>query len=517
MGSEGWVTMPFTEAVLMNPSVELTKGTACPFVEMAAVDPSARSVRESEIREFKGGGARFIPGDTLMARITPCLENGKIARFQPTDGTSAGFGSTEFIVIRGRSGVTDNDFAYYLTKWPEFRQFAISQMTGSSGRQRVPALSLAHFEVPIPPLSEQRTIAHILGSLDDKIELNRKMNETLEAIARTLFESWFVRFDPVRRNMARKKCGQPSPPSSLPEVEGHYRGGYDFSGLLETARELRKKQTSAETLFWEVVRDRRFMGLKFRRQHQIGDYIADFYCHEKRLVIELDGGVHSQRQKKDHKRDAWMKAQGFKVLRLPNEQVLEDPQSVLEQIAAHCSAGKGSFPLPVGEGQGEGSVEELDRLFPDSFEDSEIGPIPKGWCVKYLPEVIEVNPSRSLPRGTVAPHVPMKEMPTTLSRPTGWWRRKFNPGSKFQNGDVPLAPITPCLENGKTAFVDFLDGNEIGWGATEYIVLRSKPPLPPEFTYCLARSEKLREHAIANMTGTSGRQRTPPSCFDVFL
>lgn len=369
MANNGWEEMPFTEAVTVNPSTSMEKGKVYPFVEMAAVDPTTRSVRESEYRKFKSGGSRFTAGDTLMARITPCLENGKIARFAPTVAGSPGFGSTEFIVIRGREEITTGDFAYYLTKWQEFRQFAIGQMTGTSGRQRVPAQSLAGFTASIPPIEVQRAIAHILGSLDDKIELNRRMNRTLERMAAAIFKSWFIDFDPVRAKA---------------------------------------------------------------------------------------------------------------------------------------------------EGRDPGLPEEIASLFPDSLEDSELGEIPKGWRTEYLPEVVEVNPTRSLSRGSVAPYVAMKEMPTRLSRPTGWWRRKFGSGSKFQNGDVLLARITPCLENGKTAFVDFLDGEEIGWGSTEYIVLRSKPPLPLEFTYCLARSDRLREHAISNMTGTSGRQRVPATCFDRF-
>ncbi len=236
MANEVWTTLPFTEAVLVNPSIRLTKGAAYPFVEMAAVDPNTRSVHESEIREFKGSGARFMPGDTLMARITPCLENGKIARFQPTNGTRAGFGSTEFIVIRGRDGITDNDFAYYLTKWSEFRQFAISQMTGSSGRQHVPVSSLAHFEVIIPPISVQRRIAHILGTLDDKIELNRKMNQTLEAIARAIFKSWFVDFDPVIDNALA--AGKPIPDEFADRAARRARLTHEGSSLPENIRRL---------------------------------------------------------------------------------------------------------------------------------------------------------------------------------------------------------------------------------------------------------------------------------------
>jgi len=79
-----------------------------------------------------------------------------------------------------------------------------------------------------------------------------------------------------------------------------------------------------------------------------------------------------------------------------------------------------------------------------------------------------------------------------------------------------LARITPSLENGKTAFVDFLKEDEVGWGSTEYIVLRPKDPFPPAYGYCLARSDEIRSHAISNMTGTSGRQRVPEECFDQF-
>lgn len=134
------------------------------------------------------------------------------------------------------------------------------------------------------------------------------MSKTLERMARAIFKAWFIDFDEVKRNMARKAGqNQPSPPATLPPGEGrkgNYRSGYNFSGFVETARELRKKRTPVEAILWELVRDQRFLGLNFRRQHQLGDYIVDFYCHEHRLVIEFDGGVHKAKEKKDHKRDA---------------------------------------------------------------------------------------------------------------------------------------------------------------------------------------------------------------------
>jgi type I restriction enzyme S subunit len=139
------------------------------------------------------------------------------------------------------------------------------------------------------------------------------------------------------------------------------------------------------------------------------------------------------------------------------------------------------------------------------------------WEIVPLPEIVEVNPTRSLKKGEVAPYLDMANMPTQGHRGIEWIDRPFGSGTKFVNGDTLLARITPCLENGKTAFVDFLKGGQVGWGSTEYIVFHPKPPLPPEYGYYLARSEELRSHAIQNMTGTSGRQRTPASCFDNYL
>jgi len=196
-----WGELPFSEAVLLNPVTPLVKGVIYPFVEMSAIAAGTRDVKCSEYRNFSGGGSRFQDRDTLMARITPCLENGKLARFQAPEGEPIGHGSTEFIVIRGKPNVTDNDYAYYLAISPEVRKFAISQMTGTSGRQRVPTDALGKISVLLPPLTEQKAIAHILGTLDDKIALNRRMNATLEAIAQVLFKSWFVDFDPVRAKM----------------------------------------------------------------------------------------------------------------------------------------------------------------------------------------------------------------------------------------------------------------------------------------------------------------------------
>lgn len=204
-----WQQLPFSEAVQINPKRHLRRRMVYPFVSMASINVGSRYVSPQEQRKFKGGGARFREGDILMARITPCLENGEIAQYHAPKLKKEAHGSTEFIVIRGCPDVTDNDFAYYLTKSERVIRYAVGQMTGTSGRQRMSAASLKNLVISLPPISQQRVIAHILGTIDDKIELNRRMSKTLEAMSRALFKSWFIDFDPVRAKMEGRDTGLP--------------------------------------------------------------------------------------------------------------------------------------------------------------------------------------------------------------------------------------------------------------------------------------------------------------------
>ena len=274
--------------------------------------------------------------------------------------------------LRVRPDLNKIDSAYlsYFFGLPSFKEHVRAIAVGAT----MPSLNtqiLSDIVVPHPcDLNEQRAIAHILGTLDDKIDLNRRMNETLETMAQALFKSWFIDFDPVRAKMAGRDPGLP--------------------------------------------------------QH-----LAD--------------------------------------------------------------------------------------LFPDRLVDSELGEIPEEWEVVPLPEIIEVNPTRSLQKGAIAPYLDMANMPTRGHAPDTVIDRPFGSGMRFANGDTLVARITPCLENGKTAYVDFLKDDEVAWGSTEYIVMRPKPLLPDEFAYCLARSVSFREFAIQSMTGTSGRQRIPAIALSQFL
>ena len=155
----------------------------------------------------------------------------------------------------------------------------------------------------------------------------------------------------------------------------------------------------------------------------------------------------------------------------------------------------------------EGMDEATAALFPDGFEESALGLVPKGWRAAALCDAFEINPLRSLKKGFAAPYLDMASVATSghcVARPV---QREFGSGTKFRNGDTLLARITPCLENGKSAFVDFLAEGQVGWGSTEFIVLHPKAPLPEYLGYLLCRHAAFREYAIHSMSGTSGRQR----------
>lgn len=154
-----------------------------------------------------------------------------------------------------------------------------------------------------------------------------------------------------------------------------------------------------------------------------------------------------------------------------------------------------------------GVAAEAIDLFPSHFEDSELGPIPEGWTVSGIDQVFDLNPKRELANGKVAPYLEMAAMPTSGHAPEHWALRAAGSGMRFMNGDTLMARITPCLENKKTAFVDFLEPGQVGWGSTEYVVIRSRPPIPLLTSYLVARNEDFRAFAIQGMTGSSGRQR----------
>ncbi len=129
------------------------------------------------------------------------------------------------------------------------------------------------------------------------------------------------------------------------------------------------------------------------------------------------------------------------------------------------------------------------------------------WADGTIADLIEFNPHRKLSKGTIAPYLEMASLNNSTFNPDDWYDRAFSSGTKFINRDTLLARITPCLENGKTAYVTFLDKNQVGWGSTEYIVMRPKGELHPFFAYALARNTDFRAYTEGCLAGSSGRQR----------
>lgn len=147
---------------------------------------------------------------------------------------------------------------------------------------------------------------------------------------------------------------------------------------------------------------------------------------------------------------------------------------------------------------------------------SRMGEIPEGWEVRSVTQMIEFDPRTSVPREGLKPFVPMASLTENSMLIDTIESREGNSGSKFKNGDTLFARITPCLENGKTGFVDFLPNDDsVAFGSTEYIVLRSKT-VTPEFVYLTARSDRFRQHAIKSMSGATGRQRVRVDSFNEY-
>ena len=151
-----------------------------------------------------------------------------------------------------------------------------------------------------------------------------------------------------------------------------------------------------------------------------------------------------------------------------------------------------------------------------AFKSTSVGRAPEGWDVKAAADVIEFDPTTKMPREGKKPFVPMNSLSTSSMIVDAIEARSGNGGSKFRNGDTLFARITPCLENGKTAFVDFLREGETGFGSTEFVVMRGRT-VSPEWVYLLARSDPFRARAIKSMSGATGRQRVRVESLEGFL
>ena len=213
---EEWKEYRLGDFMEFNPKISLKKDTVARKITMDRLVPNSRDIYSWTYEPYSGG-AKFKNGDTIMARITPCLENGKHAFISLLDEDEIAYGSTEYIVIRGRKGISDNHFVYYLTHFPSFKDAAVKSMVGTSGRQRAQVDVLENLTMKLPSIAEQKSIADILTKLDDKIAINMQINDNfyyaflavmlvwhltshendnLEQQAQAMFKSWFIDFEP---------------------------------------------------------------------------------------------------------------------------------------------------------------------------------------------------------------------------------------------------------------------------------------------------------------------------------
>ena len=186
-----WTEMRAADFIEFNPRMSIKKGTIATKVAMDKLQPFTKKIPDTEKAPFSGG-SKFRNGDTIMARITPCLENGKTAFVDILGEDEIAFGSTEFIVMRAKEGVSDPQFIYYLATSPSFRNIAIKSMVGSSGRQRVQQTVLDELVLSVPPLEEQKKISSLLCVLDQKIALNNEINDNLADLLQTIYQERFV-------------------------------------------------------------------------------------------------------------------------------------------------------------------------------------------------------------------------------------------------------------------------------------------------------------------------------------
>lgn len=344
----------------------------------------ARHIAPEDFENLVKQGCRPQVGDVLIAKDGNSALDTVCTVDKPLDAVLL----SSVAILRPNPNVLDSNFLKFYLSSPDTVAYLKSNFISGAAIPRVVLRDFKRAEILLPNLEAQKRISAVLQTIDDKIDLNRRINETLEAMAQAIFKSWFVDFDPVKAKIAAIELGEDPLRAAMRAISGN---------------------TDAE----------------------------------------LD----------------------------------QMPREHHHQLATTAA------------------------LFPDAMEGSVLGEIPLRWKVVPASALIEFNPKELLRKGTVAPYLDMASLPTSGSWAEPPVPREFGSGMRFRNGDALMARITPCLENGKSAFVQNLPDETVGWGSTEFIVMRSKNPVPQEYSYLLVRHAAFREHAIRSMTGTSGRQR----------
>lgn len=429
-----WPTVALGDCVIINDSTYSPK-EAWPFINYLDTGNVTGNCI-SEIQHLVAGNntipsrarRKVQPGDIVYSTVRPDQRHFGLLKEVPENFLA----STGFAVIRGKDGLAFTDFIYwFLTQDHIVDHLHTIAEHSVSAYPSIRPSDIERLVLRLPPLPEQRAIAHVLGTLDDKIELNRRTNETLEAMARALFKSWFIDFDPVHAKATLKQHAAPeiTPPlrgsrqakgASPPARRwGVIRRGYR-QRTLTTAQTLRRNRTDAEGLLWHYLRHNQLDGHRFRRQHPIGPYIVDFACLSRKILIELDGSQHAERQDDDKKRDAFLLARGYRVLRFWNNDVFKNCFGILERIyeavtehppPAPPAPGGLAAPTPP-QGGSDWTVErarayldgmdpKIAALFPDRFDDTTC--LPEHWEINTTENYLELAYGKSLTAKTRRP------------------------------------------------------------------------------------------------------------------
>ncbi len=376
---EGWAFVELADICMLNPRIEKSEfadDQPVHFVPMASVEALTNRVDVGNVRSFsdvKKGYTPFGENDVIFAKITPCMENGKIAVVPKLQHMIA-FGSTEFHVLRPVGSALPL-WLFFFVSSHHYRADAEHNMTGAVGQRRVPIDFIARTRLPLPPLNEQKRlvaeIEELFSELDAGVENLKQARAQLgvyrqallkKAFEGKLTEQWRAQQHPSVFSVYY--LDDPDQESTLLKVAespaAYGRGAYtalnNLPHLKTFRKQLRKKMTPAEARLWTHLKGKQLDGRKFRRQHSVANYILDFYCPEERLAIELDGEVHNNvvASEYDHERDLFLQHTGIKVLRFENRIVFENSTWLLSQIKSHFHTPPDSPPFQGGVAAGRG-------------------------------------------------------------------------------------------------------------------------------------------------------------------
>jgi type I restriction enzyme S subunit len=359
-----------------------------------------------------------------------------------------------------------------------------------------------------PPKAEQQKIAKVLSTLDAKIELNNRINAELEGMAKLLYDYWFVQFDfpCLPDDYPSSGAGKPTP--SRQEGKFCLPSNYPSPGA---GKPTPSKQEGKIAKIAAACNYRSVGGLPIPQKGKYFVYVL--LCADDSFYIGMTDDLY--RRWFEHKTGQgakWTKAQT--PIKVIHHEVFDSRSAAAErekelktgfgrkwlkrEYAKLCSVRKeGGLPAHQSKLMQAGKM-----VFNPTLKRE----IPEGWEAGTAASLFHFNPTESL-KGNEAMHFDMACLRTSGFMTNAPFLKKTGGGPKFRNGDVVVARITPCLENGKTGLIRRLKDDEIGFGSTELIVMRGRHKPISAFGVCMARSEYFRKFAILNMTGTSGRKR----------